>query len=57
MDKPALDSRSEVDHARRVLVKLRVKYDQRFACAITTPQGKKASGGYSVRIKSKKGAK
>ena len=57
MDKPALVSRSEVDHARRVLVKLRVMYDQRFACAITTPQGKKASGGYSVRIKSKKGAK
>jgi hypothetical protein len=49
MDKPELCRRS-VEHAPRVLARLREKYDERFAPAIDTPEGKKASGGYSVRI-------
>jgi hypothetical protein len=56
MDKPTLCKRS-VEHAPRVLATLREKYGRRFAGAITTPQGKKAAGGYSVRIRPKKGAK
>jgi hypothetical protein len=49
MDKPTLCKRS-VDHAPRVLTKLREKYDGRFAPAIQTPGGHKAAGGYRVRI-------
>jgi hypothetical protein len=49
MDKPTLCKRS-VEHAPRVLAKLRGKYDGRFAPAIDTPEGKKAAGGYRVRI-------
>jgi hypothetical protein len=50
MDKPTLCKRS-VDHAPRVLRRLQTKYGRIFADSIDTPQGKKASGGYSVRIK------
>jgi hypothetical protein len=50
MDKRELCRRS-VEHAPRLLTALREKYDCRFARAIRTPKGKKASGGYSVRIR------
>jgi hypothetical protein len=50
MDKPTLCKRS-VEHAPKVLAALKTKYDGMFADAIRTPQGMKANGGYSVRIK------
>jgi hypothetical protein len=52
---PAMDQgelrRRSVEHAPRVLKKLRTKYGGRFAPAIAQPPGKKASGGFSVRIR------
>jgi len=51
MDKPTLCDHSGLDHAPRVLRNLRQKYDGRFAPAIQTPEGRKAAGGYRVRIR------
>jgi hypothetical protein len=58
MNKPTLCTRSGVEHAPRILKKLRSKYDARFESAISLPpDGKKASGGYSVHIRRGKGVR
>jgi hypothetical protein len=49
-DEPELIETSGVDHAPKVLRRLKGKYNKEFACAIETPR-RKASGGFRVNIR------
>jgi hypothetical protein len=51
MDTEELERTSGVNNVARVIGSLKTKYDGRFAPAIRTPNGKKGSGGYFIRVR------
>jgi len=51
LSEPQLENKSGVPSIPKVLKRLCDNYDGRFAAAIRTPEGRKSSGGYHIRVR------